>query len=269
MENVYQRLESTPLTIWRDTRIEAGEDWNDEIESALRNSGCVIFIATANAHNAKGVIREINFAQERDIPIIPLLAADDPKKAIPYTLKELQYVDIRADFEAPMRNLIATIYERLYGALALRILLEAAYSYLPRKSKSRIALFKVDLSDELFIHSVAGIFTEEELQLRYEKGVGVVGTVWQDYEEKGVEIGRVAELSLDTGDSYHLPQHYLKITGYPRTVLAIPIFHRVQDKMIGILAVDSPFKLNESGLTTQNRIERLTSLTFFIAKFLE
>ena len=265
MQRVRDSLEAAHLNVWRDERINPGEDWNNEIEAALKNSNCVLVLATPNSKEAAGVRGEIEFAQERDIFVVPVLVEGDPTTSIPYVLKPTQYVDLRTNYDQEIRNCIASLYERIFGALALRILLENAYSYLPKGSKPRIALFMVDSTDELFIHSVAGVFTQEELQLRYEKGMGAVGMVWEKNEPKGV----VVELSRENGETYNLPPKYHEITGHPRTVLAIPIFHRTREELVGILAADSPRRVAESGLTLQSRIEKLTSLTFLIAKFLE
>lgn len=70
-------LEARALPCWIDDRINAGDDWWDEIDRAVANCACMVVILTPAAKASRWVQREILLAEDRAKPIFPLLLAGE------------------------------------------------------------------------------------------------------------------------------------------------------------------------------------------------
>src|SRR5262245_12560484 len=59
--------------VWYDRSIESGSSFGERIQSALESSAAVIAVLTPAAVASKWVLREISYADQHNIPLVPLL----------------------------------------------------------------------------------------------------------------------------------------------------------------------------------------------------
>ncbi len=73
-QRVIKALMSNGITAWRDSDfIRPGHVFWDEIENAIKNSGCALVILSSTAEQSENVRREVDYAILRQVPVIPLL----------------------------------------------------------------------------------------------------------------------------------------------------------------------------------------------------
>lgn len=107
-------LQSHQLTVWTDEGIEPGTPaWDAAIEEAMENSGCMVVILTPNTKHATGVRNEIHYANLHSIRIFTLLAAGEPKDAVPYILSGTQWVDIRENYDEGIQRLADAVRKHM------------------------------------------------------------------------------------------------------------------------------------------------------------
>lgn len=94
-----QELESNDYIVWRDkTSIRSGDKWENMIVEALEDAWLVIVIQSSSSKEARWVINEIEFAQSRNLPIIPFLLEGDTW----FRLMHIQYIDVRGRERTPL-----------------------------------------------------------------------------------------------------------------------------------------------------------------------
>jgi ribosomal silencing factor RsfS len=97
-------LQNEGFDVWIDKDdIRAGSAWYIEIEKALENCDCLLFIETENSVRSEHVLDEVYYALEQKKKIIPLLVVESKT---PYRLKKFQHVDFTSDYEAGLAHLI-------------------------------------------------------------------------------------------------------------------------------------------------------------------
>jgi tetratricopeptide (TPR) repeat protein len=108
---LHERLMAEPLladsngAVWMDRpEIEGGDRWKKEIDQALHRSRVVLALLTARSVDPKRQWIRYEHTEARRLfrRVVPILLEDC---AIPEHLKDLQYVDFRADFEQGFRDL--------------------------------------------------------------------------------------------------------------------------------------------------------------------
>ena len=92
---VCARLEAERIRCWYAPRdIETGTNWAASIDTAIRESRALVLIFTDESNASKQVLREINLAANRGLPIIPLrLTAADPIDDLRYYLTGVHWLD--------------------------------------------------------------------------------------------------------------------------------------------------------------------------------
>ena len=66
-------FEGHGVTVWYDNDIDYGSHWEKEIKQALSNASIVLVVMSKAARNSKWVDRELSYADESKIPILPIL----------------------------------------------------------------------------------------------------------------------------------------------------------------------------------------------------
>jgi hypothetical protein len=88
-----------PFPVWLDkVKLRPGEDWDDQIEEAIRNSECLLFIVTPDSLSPKSVCKlEWTAALKYKKSVIPLIFALDLD--IPLRLELLHRIDFTTSLE--------------------------------------------------------------------------------------------------------------------------------------------------------------------------
>jgi len=105
-ENVSGRLESAGFATWADSDINAGQKWQDAIDTAIEEAFALIVIMTPEAKASEYVTFEWAFALGTGIRIVPLLLR--PTQLHP-RLEALQYLDFTNMRSRPWERLIEDI----------------------------------------------------------------------------------------------------------------------------------------------------------------
>lgn len=122
MRRLRADLQALGFTVWTDEGIDPGTPlWDEAIENALKNAGCMVVILTPNAINAKGLRDEIHYANIHDVRIFPVLAEGDAKTSVPYRLSGTQWTDIRTDYDVGLTQLQNAVNKHITPVGALNL----------------------------------------------------------------------------------------------------------------------------------------------------
>lgn len=146
MQQVRQVLQRAGLSVWTDEDLAPGiPSWRKAIEDALNHSGCVVVILTPSAKKSDGVRDELDYAQNQEIRIFPVLAGGSKRSAVPFGFISAQWVDIRKELEPGMGQLITAIKNYLPPVRSVssrqRPLYKEFWTQLLDRSRGRTALF--------------------------------------------------------------------------------------------------------------------------------
>jgi hypothetical protein len=98
------RMEKEGLTAWIDIeRLNVGEDWRLEIDTAIRRTPALIVVVTPAARQSEYVTYEWAFAWGADVPVIPILLKETPMHP---RLESLQYLDFTNPIARPWNKLL-------------------------------------------------------------------------------------------------------------------------------------------------------------------
>ena len=100
------RLEKEGFTVWADSKIKAGEEWQGVIDTAIRNSFVLIVVMTPEAKDSEYVTYEWAFAWGIGIRVIPIMLR--PTELHP-RLDALQYLDFTNIRSRPWDKLIEEV----------------------------------------------------------------------------------------------------------------------------------------------------------------
>lgn len=113
MHDVRQLLQSANFEVWTDELLEEGDDWEEAIEDAIRNTSYVVPLLTERSAQSRWVRRELSYAELNRTRILPLLLRGNADTSMPLRLVDLQFIDGRRDFSACVNRLIRALRERL------------------------------------------------------------------------------------------------------------------------------------------------------------
>lgn len=106
-------LERHGITFFYSRRaIRGGQDWHDEIGTALARCDHLLVILSPNSVTSKWVKRELLYALREDQyedHVVPLVIEDCNQKNLSWTLEEFQSVDFTGEFEAGVRDLVEAL----------------------------------------------------------------------------------------------------------------------------------------------------------------
>ena len=88
-------------------RLEGGDDWAERIGHEIAQSGVMIVVLSPDAVASKWVRREITVADERNMPIFPVLFKAVSR--VPLQIAERQYIDFTTGYDKALRALLLAL----------------------------------------------------------------------------------------------------------------------------------------------------------------
>lgn len=85
-------LEKEGIDVWFDRDIALGEDFGDQIQSALRASNTLIVLLSSNSVKSSGIFFELGAAVAGNKRIIPIVIDDIGNEQLPLPLMKYQYL---------------------------------------------------------------------------------------------------------------------------------------------------------------------------------
>jgi hypothetical protein len=97
-------LKKANVPLWMDKMdIRAGQQWDVEVEAALRRSTGLVVILSPDSVASRPVMDEVSFALQEDKLVVPVIAYECE---IPFRLRRFQYVSFVDGYEAVIGRLI-------------------------------------------------------------------------------------------------------------------------------------------------------------------
>lgn len=106
--------------------------------------------------------------------------------------------------------------------------------FLPKRATS-LKLWLAELKLRVAFHS-SNMKGASDLGIKFDKWQGCTGKAW------GLEKVTVSDLTLpevEGGAAWGLDEHQLSITSKIKTIISVPIFHPLNEKVVGIFSIDS------------------------------
>jgi hypothetical protein len=100
-------LKNAGANVWLDQLdIALGAIWDLEVEKALVDCSCVLFIASKASVVSNNALNEVYYALEEKKRVLPI-KIDDCK--IPFRIQRLHYIDLSIDYEAQFESLLNSL----------------------------------------------------------------------------------------------------------------------------------------------------------------
>ena len=108
-QQIHTSLEQAGFNVWSDAVIKPGDDWEVQIDSALRASSHCIVLLSPDSIKSPFVATEYRYFLGRNKPVIPVLTGDIGFNDIPERLQRMQMLDLRTSIQLGIENLIAAL----------------------------------------------------------------------------------------------------------------------------------------------------------------
>ncbi|MCK6580307.1 MAG: toll/interleukin-1 receptor domain-containing protein [Anaerolineae bacterium] len=103
-------LRTARFDVWVDERLEHTDaGWRKQIETAIRESACVIVLVSPNSYESRYVEEEIAVAESAKRTIIPVVVHDDGTERVPFGLQRLQRFDLRQKYTLGLKDLAEAV----------------------------------------------------------------------------------------------------------------------------------------------------------------
>jgi hypothetical protein len=111
MQRLRDGLRQAGIIVWTDENLKVGTPaWEAAIQEAIENANCLIVLLSPDSKKSKWVGREIAYAENFKITILPVLISEKEKESIPIRLVDYQYASlVGADFERFVKELADVI----------------------------------------------------------------------------------------------------------------------------------------------------------------
>jgi len=201
-------LQQAGANIWIDQlHIRPGEPWDEEIENALAEAGCLLVILSPSSVASDNVLNEINFALEEKKQVLPVIAGSVIRK--PFNIRRLQHIDFTGPYPPALEKLIA----------ALSLLTPPVQEALPMKEDldgrwvaaglvnpfDKNDIFNLDFQFETMGHIVWGTVRKTAVNNRYDLTKGFSEGTYKDgvisFHTAGQSL--VGNQTIHFKDSYH------------------------------------------------------------------
>lgn len=107
MRIVRDALMAAGLTVWSDESVEPGsQSWKNDVQAAIENAGSVVAVLSPDAKGSEWVSEELNYARIHKLRVFTVLVRGDESNAIPFGLTGVQWIDMRADYDDGMKELL-------------------------------------------------------------------------------------------------------------------------------------------------------------------
>jgi len=275
---VTKTFESAGFVIWFDARdLPIGSpSWREALKTAIKLADVHVVIMTPDSKSSVWVGMEYAYADAFDKLIIPILAHGDLSNAVPDYLSDYQYADVTRDYDGGMEKAVSAINAHFAlptvvsplqpssetsarGFLAIENMIEGVIR-LPKTSGVRASIFQIGLDDsDLNIVAVSNNFLDSVLDLHYTSGQGVVGQAWETQQMIFADLSGLSPDELR--QSYRLSDEQIALLADVGSALAVPL--RSGSEILGVLAIDSPLPLIDSGfskLAVQKEIVEIANL---------
>ena len=108
------QLTAAAISTWIDVRhIDGGDSWSQKLQEALDHSQVMLVILSPDSVISTWVAREISYAQQAKLPIIPVYVRPTN---LPLAIIDLQYIDFTSNQSAALHELILAIRRAGTGA---------------------------------------------------------------------------------------------------------------------------------------------------------
>lgn len=112
--SLYEKLQAAGYPLWIDQKgIVGGDRWRYVLKEALEQTNVVLLLLSPSSEASPWVARERGFAEDQNIPILPLLIEGE----IWWDLKDLQVIDLREEAEKEKKGEMWSLPESLVKAL--------------------------------------------------------------------------------------------------------------------------------------------------------
>jgi hypothetical protein len=100
-------LDAAGFTVWSDENLEPGSpSWKHDVQQAIEGAGSVVAILSPDAKDSEWVSEELNYARIHKLRVFTVLARGDESNAIPFGLTGIQWVDMRADYDEGIKEIM-------------------------------------------------------------------------------------------------------------------------------------------------------------------
>lgn len=114
MLRVREYLQARGFRVWSDDHLQPGTpSWTTAIETAIDSSLGLLVLLSPSAKSSEWVAKEIRYAGTQHKSIFPVLALGEQATAVPFQLIDVEFTDIRSDFEEGMERLLDAIRQRI------------------------------------------------------------------------------------------------------------------------------------------------------------
>lgn len=162
----------TDNQIWYDN-IEGGDNWREEISSALDEAFAVVVIVTVNSMQSHYCTYEWSYALGQGIPLIPLLFDDVPAKDFHAPLAAKQYIDCTQEIPTSLKP---TIRQHKSIPPQIKTINEMVYDAIELTHRRFFVLFwlgkhNASLSDDLLMDVIGDFSAEADKTLKIINGL--------------------------------------------------------------------------------------------------
>lgn len=108
-QQIHASLKQAGFNVWSDADLKLGDDWEVQIDSALRASSHCIVLLSPDSIKSPAVASEYRYFLGHNKPVIPVLAGDIGFNDIPERLRSIQILDLRTPTQLAIESLISAL----------------------------------------------------------------------------------------------------------------------------------------------------------------